>query len=108
MYAQASHFLTSLIKHKNFRDEEWVRFAWNPALAKEWIGFKLSKEDLRTLRADTEEKKQHLLGQGYDAEMYYQQELKEGRGELWCGWDYRSYVNSVEETCDFIKQLLNI
>lgn len=107
MYVRASQFLTSLIKHKYFRDEEWVEFDWNPGLAKTWIGFKLSKEDLRTLRADTETEKQHLLHQGYDAEIYYQRELEEGKGELWCGRDYLRYVGSVEVTYNFIEQLLN-
>jgi len=107
MYAQGSQFLTSLIKHKHYRDEEWVEFYWSPGLAKEWIGLKLSKEDLRTLRADMEKKKQHLLSEGYGTEIYYQRELKEGKGELWCGWDYRRYVGSVEVTYNFIEQLLN-
>lgn len=104
---QAVKFLDSLIVQKNLRDDEWIELKWNPVTEQMWRNFVLTQRDIQTIHTEMEKKKHCLIGQGYHTEMYYQQDIKEGKGELWCGWDYHRYVNSIDRVFDRIKQLLS-
>ena len=105
---QAVEFLDSLIVHKNMRDDVWIELKWNPEIEQMWRKFVLSQGDIQTIHTEMEKIKNHLMGGGYDTEMYYQQDIREGKGELWFGWDYVMYVNSVDGVFDQIKHLLEL
>jgi len=103
---QAVKFLDSLVVEKNSRDSVWFELTWNPVVEQMWRNFALTEGDTRTIHIEMEKVKQDLIGRGYHTEMYYEQDLRAGKGELWWGWDYTRYVMSVDHVFDKIKQLL--
>ena len=104
---QAVKFLDSLIVEKNSRDSVWIELTWNPVIEQMWRNFALTAGDIRIIHTEMEKIKQRLIGQGYHIEMSYQQDLREGKGELWCGWDCHMYARSVDVVFNKIQQLLS-
>lgn len=104
---QEIKFLDSLIVQKNMRDDEWIELKWNPVIEQMWRNFALTAGDIRIIHTEMEKIKQRLIGQGYHIKMSYQQDLREGKGELWCGWDSHMYARSVDDVFNKIQQLLS-